>query len=303
MPVIPTVELRGLRKSYQHFVAVDDLSLEIPAGSVYGLLGPNGAGKTSTIRMMIGITAPDAGEVVLFGEPFRRAHLDRIGYLPEERGLYKRRKVLDHLVFLGELRGLSAGDAARRAMWWCERLELADWAAKKVEELSKGMQQKVQFIAALLHEPELLILDEPFSGLDPANTVALKDILLEQKQAGKTILFSTHRMDTVERLCDAICLVNRGQAVLKGELKQIKASFGRKDVQMEYEGGDGFLENNALVESFNNYGRYVEVRLAPGADAQQLLQQAASRARVNKFELVEPSLEAIFLETVKKAHA
>jgi ABC-2 type transport system ATP-binding protein len=165
------------------------------------------------------------------------------------------------------------------------------------------MQQKVQFVAALLHDPDLLILDEPFSGLDPANTVLLKDILLELKQAGKTILFSTHRMDTVERLCDGICLVNHGQAVLKGELKQIKASYGRKDIQLEYEGGDGFLENNALVQSFNNYGNYVEVRLAPGADPQQLLHQATARARVNKFEVVEPSLEEIFIETVGKAHA
>ena len=298
-----TVELRDLRKSYDHFVAVDGLSLEVARGSIFGLLGPNGAGKTSTIRMMIGITAPDAGEITLFGEPFRRAHLDRIGYLPEERGLYKRMKVLEHLVFLGELKGMAATDAATKALWWCDRLQLGDWMQKKVEELSKGMQQKVQFVAALLHDPDLLILDEPFSGLDPANTVLLKDILLELKQASKTILFSTHRMDTVERLCDAICLVNHGQAVLKGELKQIKASYGRKDIQLEYEGGDGFLENNALVQSFNNYGNYVEVRLAPGADPQQLLHQATARARVNKFEVVEPSLEEIFIETVGKAHA
>lgn len=298
-----TVELKNLRKSYDHFVAVDSLSLDIPAGSIFGLLGPNGAGKTSTIRMMIGIIAPDSGEILLFGEPFRRAHLDRIGYLPEERGLYKRMKVLEHLVFLGELKGLRAGEAASKAAWWCERLQLGDWLQKKVEELSKGMQQKVQFIAALLHDPALLILDEPFSGLDPSNTVLLKDILLELKQAGKTILFSTHRMDTVERLCDGICLVDHGQAVLKGELKQIKSSYGRKDVQLQYEGGDGFLENNALVQSFNDYGNYVEVRLAPGADPQQLLHQAAARARVNKFELVEPSLEQIFIETVSKAHA
>lgn len=298
-----TVALRHLRKSYDHFVAVDDLSLKIPAGSIYGLLGPNGAGKTSTIRMMIGITAPDSGEIELFGEPFRRSHLDRIGYLPEERGLYKRMKVLEHLVFLAELKGVPSSQAATKASWWCDRLQLSEWTDKKVEELSKGMQQKVQFIAALLHDPQFLILDEPFSGLDPSNTVTLKDVLLEQKQAGKTILFSTHRMDTVERLCDGICLVDHGKAVLQGQLKDIKASYGRKDVQLEYEGGDGFLENNSLVESFNNYGKYVEVRLASGADPQELLRLAASRARINKFELVEPSLEAIFIETVSKVHA
>ncbi|MBZ5566922.1 MAG: ATP-binding cassette domain-containing protein [Acidobacteriia bacterium] len=298
-----TVQLENVGKSYDHFVAVDALSLEIRAGSVYGLLGPNGAGKTSTIRMMIGITVPDSGAICLFGEPFSRAHLARVGYLPEERGLYKRMKLLEHLVFLAELKGVSAADAARKATWWCERFELGPWMGKKIEELSKGMQQKVQFIATLLHDPELLILDEPFAGLDPANAVALKDVLLEQKQAGKTILFSTHRMDQVERLCDSICLIDHGKAVLQGDLKQIKGTFGRHDVQLEYEGEDNFLGNAALVQSFNNYGNYVEVRLKPGADPQDLLRMAAARARVNKFELMEPSLEAIFLEVVGRRDA
>ncbi len=298
-----TVELQKVRKSYDHFVAVDDLSLEIRGGSVYGLLGPNGAGKTSTIRMMIGITAPDCGAVRLFGEPFGRAQLDRVGYLPEERGLYKRMKLLDHLVFLAELKGVAAGEAARRATRWCERLELGAWLGKKIEELSKGMQQKVQFIATLLHDPELLILDEPFAGLDPANLVALKDVLLEMKQAGKTILFSTHRMEQVERLCDSICLIDHGKAVLEGELKQVKSRFGRRDVQLEYEGEDNFLEQGDLVQSFNNYGNYVEVRLQPGADPQDLLRIAAARARVNKFELMEPSLEEIFLQVVGRRDA
>ncbi|MGZ4834998.1 MAG: ABC transporter ATP-binding protein [Terriglobales bacterium] len=298
-----TVELENVCKSYDHFVAVDKLSLDVRAGSVYGLLGPNGAGKTSTLRMMIGITVPDSGAIRLFGESFRRGHLSRVGYLPEERGLYKRMKLLDQLVFLAELKGVSAPDAVRKATFWCERLELGAWMSKKVEELSKGMQQKVQFIAALLHDPELLILDEPFAGLDPANAVALKDVLLEMKQAGKTILFSTHRMDQVERLCDSICLVDHGKAVLQGDLKQIKSKFGRHDVQLEYEGEDNFLADGALVQSFNNYGNYVEVRLQPGADPQELLRMAAARARVNKFELMEPSLEEIFLEVVGRPNA
>ena len=300
---VNTVELETVCKSYDHFVAVDHLSLHIRAGSVYGLLGPNGAGKTSTIRMMIGITAPDSGAIRLFGESFHRRHLSRVGYLPEERGLYKRMKLLDHLVFLAELKGVSAADAARKATWWCERLELGAWMSKKVEELSKGMQQKAQFIATLLHDPELLILDEPFAGLDPANVVILKDVLLEMKQAGKTILFSTHRMDQVERLCDSICLLDHGEAVLQGELKQIKTRFGRNGVQLEYEGEDAFLGDAALVQSFNNYGNYVEVRLMPGADPQDLLRRAASRARVNKFELMEPSLEEIFLQEVGRGDA
>jgi len=298
-----TVELKNISKSYDHFVAVDNLSLNIGEGSVYGLLGPNGAGKTSTIRMMIGITAPDAGEIRLFGEPFRRDHLRRVGYLPEERGMYKRMKILEHLVLLAELKGVAAPVATKRANQWLERLELAGWAQKKVEELSKGMQQKLQFIGAILHDPELLILDEPFSGLDPANAVVLKDVLLELSKAGKTVLFSTHRMDTVERLCDSICLINHGKAVLDGELSQIKARYGKNNVELEYEGGSEFLKQDELVQSFNNYGKYVEVRLKPGADAQQLLRAAAAKAKVNKFELMEPSLEQIFIEVVGKANA
>ncbi len=297
-----TVALDNIRKSYDHFVAVDALSLQIRAGSIYGLLGPNGAGKTSTIRMMIGITVPDSGGIRLFGETFRRAHLDRLGYLPEERGLYKRMKLLEQLVFFAQLKGVPAPEAARKAAFWCERLELSAWMDKKIEELSKGMQQKVQFITTLLHDPELLILDEPFAGLDPANVVALKDVLLEQKQAGKTILFSTHRMDQVERLCDAICLIDHGHAVLEGELNKIKASYGKNHVQMQYE-GDPRLDDSDLVQSFNNYGNYVEVRLKPGADPQDLLLQVAAKARVSKFELVEPSLEEIFIEVVGRHDA
>ncbi len=293
------VELHGIRKTYDRFVAVDHLSINIRAGSVYGLLGPNGAGKTSTIRMMIGITMPDAGEVWLFGEKFHREQLRRVGYLPEERGLYKRMKVIDHLVFLGRLHDLSEHEARKRSLVWCERLQISDWTQKKVEELSKGMQQKVQFIAALLHDPDLIIMDEPFSGLDPANAVMLKDVLIELKTAGKTILFSTHRMDQVERLCDSICLVDHGRAVLEGDLARIKSSYGKNHLQMQYE-GDPQLEGCALVESLNNYGNYVEVRLKPGADAQQLLRLASDRARISRFELLEPSLEEIFIDQVGK---
>jgi ABC-2 type transport system ATP-binding protein len=293
------VDLRGIHKTYDRFVAVDHLSLSIREGSVYGLLGPNGAGKTSTIRMMIGITMPDEGEVWLFGEKFRRQQLHRVGYLPEERGLYKRMKVLDHLVFLGRLHALSEHEARKRSLFWCERLQLSEWTQKKVEELSKGMQQKVQFIAALLHDPDLVIMDEPFAGLDPANAVMLKDVLLEMKKAGKTILFSTHRMDQVERLCDAICLIDHGRSVLEGDLKKIKASYGKNHVQMQYE-GDPRLEESDLVEAFNNYGNYVEIRLKPGADAQQLLRMASDHARISRFELLEPSLEEIFIGAVGK---
>ena len=292
-----TVELRGIHKTYDQFVAVDHLSFKIREGGVYGLLGPNGAGKTTTIRMMIGINIPDEGEVWLFGEKFHRQQLQRVGYLPEERGLYKKMKVLDQLIFLGSLHGLAAAEARKRSLDWCERLQLAEWTQKKVEELSKGMQQKIQFIAALLHDPDLMILDEPFSGLDPANAVMLKDVMIELKKKGRTILFSTHRMDQVERLCDSICLIDHGRSVLEGELKKIKASYGKNTVQMQYE-GDPPLEGCDLIESFNNYGNYVEVRLKPGADSQQLLQLASQHARISRFELVEPSLEEIFIDVV-----
>jgi ABC-2 type transport system ATP-binding protein len=267
------------------------------------LLGPNGAGKTSTIRMIIGIIVPDAGQISVFGQPLSRAHLDQFGYLPEERGLYKKMKVLEHLVFLGQLKGMNSTDAAANARRWCGRFELTTWVDKKVEELSKGMQQKVQFIGAVLHDPKLIIMDEPFSGLDPANALNLKDALLELAKNGKTILFSTHRMDSAERLCQSICLINHGKAMLQGDLSQIKGGYGKLNVQIRYEGDSSFLHEPRLVQKFNDYGNYVEVRLAPGADAQDLLQLAASKARLSKFEIMEPSLEEIFLDVVGKSNA
>jgi len=298
-----TIEISQVRKTYDEFVAVDNLTFDIAQGSVFGLLGPNGAGKTSTIRMMIGITAPDSGEIKVFGKPFDRKSLQRIGYLPEERGFYKKMKVLDQLVFLAELHGVNASVARKKATDWCERLEIAEKLDKKVEELSKGMQQKIQFIASLLHDPEFIIMDEPFYGLDPVNSTLLKDVMLDLKKSGRTILFSTHRMDQVEKLCDSICLINRGRSVLQGPLKQVKAQYGKSNVQIEYEGSGDFLQKGELVGSYNNYGNYVEVRLAPGADAQQLLHIAAERSRISKFEVVEPSLEEIFIEVVGKNDA
>jgi ABC-2 type transport system ATP-binding protein len=298
-----TIEINKIRKCYDSFVAVDDLSFNIEQGAVFGLLGPNGAGKTSTIRMMIGITVPDAGQIQMFGKPFERKSLQRVGYLPEESGLYKKMKIVDQLIFLGELHGLEASAARRQAMGWGERMEISGWLDKKVEELSKGMQQKIKFIATLLHDPDFIIMDEPFSGLDPVNALLLKDVLLDLKGKGKTILFSTHQMDQVEKLCDSICLINHGKAVLQGDLKQIKAQHGKNNVQIEYEGDGDFLKKTQLVGSYNNYGNYVEVRLAPGADSQQLLRAVAERSRISKFELMEPSLEEIFIDTVGKNDA
>jgi ABC-2 type transport system ATP-binding protein len=300
---VSTVELANVRKNYDDFVAVDDLSLRIQPGRIYGLLGPNGAGKTSTLRMIIGIIVPDSGRISIFGEPLQRAHMDRVGYLPEERGLYKKMKVLTHLVLLAQLKGLTSGEASKRAHYWCERLELAAWMDKKVEELSKGMQQKAQFIGAILHNPELIVMDEPFAGLDPASALSLKDALLELAKNGKTILLSTHRMDQAERLCHSICLINHGRAVLEGDLDHIKANYGHCSVQIKYDGDAGFLHEPRLVQSFNDYGNYVEVRLASGADTQELLRLASSQARLDRFEVMQPSLEEIFIEAVSKPNA
>jgi len=298
-----TLELDCVTKRYDEFVAVDNLSFEIPEGEIFGLLGPNGAGKTSSIRMMIGITLPDSGAVRIFGKPMSRKLLDRVGYLPEERGLYKKMKIIENLVFLAQLKGVSVPEATRRLNRWLERLEIGQWGNARVEELSKGMQQKVQFIAAVIHEPDFMILDEPFSGLDPASSLILKDALLELKKQGKTILFSTHRMDTVERLCDSICLVNRGRSVLLGGLREIKASYGRSSIQLEYDGELPLLTDPLLVASFNDFGNYVELRLAHGADPQRLLEAAMRTAKIRRFEMVEPSLEEIFIDTVESTKA
>jgi ABC-2 type transport system ATP-binding protein len=294
---MPVVELSSVTKAYENKIAVDDLSFSIDAGQMFGLLGPNGAGKTSSIRMMMGITYPDSGRIHLFGKPFARQSLDRVGYLPEERGLYKKMKVLEQLVFFGQLHGLEAGQARTRATDWAKRLEIADSLDKKTEELSKGMQQKIQFIGAVLHDPGLIVMDEPFSGLDPVNAVLLERTLVDLKESGKAVLFSTHRMDQVEKLCDSICLIDRGRAVLAGKVRDIKRSYERNRVIVEFEGDAGFLQS-AEIAAFKNFSGHAEIRLKEHGDAQKLLHEAASMATIHRFELVEPSLEEIFIQTV-----
>ncbi len=301
------VELDQVAKAYDAKVAVRDLSLRIEAGTIFGLLGPNGAGKTSTIRMIVGITLPDSGAVRLFDEPFRRAALTRVGYLPEERGLYKKMRVLDQLILLGQLHGLDAGTARQRAQTWSERLEIADALDKKTQELSKGMQQKIQFIATVMHEPRFLIMDEPFSGLDPVNASLLERTLLELRRGGCAILFSTHRMDQVEKMCDSICLVDRGHAVLAGAMREVKSRYPRNRVLLDFEGDPALFtkpELLALAEVTRIYGTHAELKLCDGADPQQLLRLVAQKLQLYRYELVEPSLEEIFIQTVGgRAHA
>ena len=295
------VELDRISKAYAKKVAVDDLSLNIEAGTMFGLLGPNGAGKTSTIRMIVGITLPDSGAIRLFGKPFSRSQLSNVGYLPEERGLYKKMKVLDQLIFMGQIRGLDAATAKNRARRWCERLAISDVLEKRTEELSKGMQQKVQFISTLLHEPKFLIMDEPFSGLDPVNASLLQDTLLELRREGRAILFSTHRMDQVEKLCDSICLVDGGRAVLSGSMREIKRRYPRNRMLLGFEGPADFLQHaqvTAAADEVRNYGRRAELKLKRGTDAQELLRHFLATTQVLRYELVEPSLEEIFIQTV-----
>jgi ABC-2 type transport system ATP-binding protein len=294
---MPVVELAGVTKAYESKIAVRDLSLSIEAGQMFGLLGPNGAGKTSSIRMMMGITFPDSGTVKLFEKPFERDSLERVGYLPEERGLYKKMKVLEQLVFFGQLHGLSAGDAEKRATAWAKRLEIDEALPKRTEELSKGMQQKIQFIGSLLHDPGLIVMDEPFSGLDPVNAKLLEQTLLELKDQGRAIVFSTHRMDQVEKLCDSICLINKGQAVLAGRVREIKSRYERNHVIVEFEGSADFLSSTE-IEKAQNFSGHAEIKLKPHGDAQKLLHEASAKAKIYRFEMVEPSLEEIFIQTV-----
>jgi ABC-2 type transport system ATP-binding protein len=298
------IVLERVSKRFDSVVAVDDLSLRVEQGAVFGLLGPNGAGKTTTLRMIMHILGPDEGSIQVLGQPASGRTQDRIGYLPEERGLYARMKVQEVLVFLAALKGLSEAEASKRVRQWLERLELAAWAEKKINDLSKGMQQKAQFIAAVIHRPPLLILDEPFTGLDPVNATQIKDIMLELRAQGSTVILSTHRMEQVEMMCDAICLINRGRSVLAGDLRAIKQSYGKNTVRIEYSGDGNFLDLPQVVEKLNHFGAVVEAKLRPGADSQEILKAALARGvRLSRFELVEPPLHDIFIEKVSEEHA
>ncbi|MGA9633540.1 MAG: ATP-binding cassette domain-containing protein [Candidatus Acidiferrales bacterium] len=295
------ISLENVTKSYDGVTAVDGVSLRVREGAILGLLGPNGAGKTSTIRMIMNILVPDDGSIRVFGQAAGDETRQAIGYLPEERGLYPRMKVLNVIVFLGSLRGLSEAEAGQRGREWLERFELSEWADKKVHDLSKGMQQKVQFICAVLHKPRLVILDEPFSGLDPVNAVTLESTMLEMRGQGSTIVLSTHRMEQVEKMCDSICLIDKGHNVLDGDLRAIKQSYGKNTVRIEFDGPDSFLTHPAIA-SVNRFASGAEAKLQAGGDPQEILKGAlAAGARIHLFELIEPSLNDIFIE--KTGHA
>ncbi len=295
------IELDQITKRFGDALAVDDLSLAIPRGTIFGLLGPNGAGKSTTIRMILDILAPDSGEVRLFGRSRRHDDLDRIGYLPEERGLYQKMRVRDVLLFLGELRGLDRATARPRIDDWLERVGLAERATSKVEELSKGMQQKIQLVGTVLHEPDILVLDEPFSGLDPINQGLFKELLADYRGQGRTILFSTHIMEQAEKLCDHICLISNGRAILHGELAAIKRQLRGNSYRLVVDGDRGPIGELDGVESVRDDGGTLRVLLADGVEGHELLGRLVGEWTVHEFRSEEPDLESIFIKAVQDA--
>ncbi len=293
------LKVNGVSKTFGDFTAVDNLDFEVKAGRVFGFLGPNGAGKTTTIRMIVGITIPDIGDVKLFGQPVSSIIQDRIGYLPEERGLYKKMKIQDQLRYFAALKGVRQKEADKRIDYWLERMKLTEWKKKKTTDLSKGMAQKLQFAATMLHDPDLLILDEPFSGLDPVNVEFMKQVIAEVKSQDKTIIFSTHLMETAEKLCDDILLINKAKKVLSGSLREIKESYGRNIVALRCSGGDSELKESDLIQQIVEHADELEVFLKDGAEGQELLKRLiAAGASITKFEMVEPSLNDIFIDNV-----
>ncbi len=292
------VELRDVSKTYGSHLAVDRLSLAVPRGSIYGFIGPNGSGKTTTIRMILHILYPDSGSIETLGETAPRAANDRIGYLPEERGLYKKMKALPLLEYYASLKGMKPAEARREGMRWLEKLELGPWAQQKIEALSKGMAQKVQFIATVLTRPELIILDEPFSGLDPVNLESIRSAILELKAAGCTVIFSTHDMAMAERMCDAIFMIYRGRKVLDGTLDEIRSAHGRDMARVRTDGGAAALSGLVPDERVRERGAYQEIDCS-AIDTNALLQSLLERTRVRHFEIARPSLHDIFLQIAK----
>jgi len=294
------VEVNGVTKRFGEFTAVDRVSFTVEPGRIFGILGPNGAGKTTTIRMMNHITIPDEGEIRIQGVRVGPETQPRIGYLPEERGLYRKMKVGEHLVYLARLKGMSPETAKAALRYWLERFEAIDWIKKEVGELSKGMQQKIQFIATVAHDPDLYIFDEPFSGLDPINSELLKEVILELKSKGKTILFSTHRMEQVEQMCDDIVLYNQGRTILTGSVNDIKRSFGKNTVVLEFDGDASFLDTVPGIRFNNRSNRFAEFTLEDDSQTRHILAQALETLDVHRFERVFPSLHEIFIQSVKK---
>lgn len=287
-----------LRKEFTSVLAVDGVSFEAQRNQILGLLGPNGAGKTTSIRMVLNLLKPDAGEITYDGRRFSETTRNIIGYLPEERGLYRKSKLLDTILYFAQMRGMEAGKAKAEAYRWLQRFNLLSYAERRVEELSKGNQQKVQFITSIIHDPVLVVLDEPFSGLDPVNQIVLKDIFLELKQQGKAIIYSTHQMDQAEKLSDTLCLINRGRVVLSGTVHDVKRKYGKNSVHLEFDGDGTFLQELPGVRRGNLFPNSAELELENGVVPQVILSYALGRLDIRKFEVLEPSLNSIFIQVV-----
>jgi ABC-2 type transport system ATP-binding protein len=290
---MPAIELDNITKTFGNHVAVDALSLSVPEGSVYGFIGPNGSGKTTTLRMIMNIIPPDSGTIAVLGSPLSPLSTDRIGYMPEERGLYRRMKVRELLQFFGSLK--SENNVKAKVDQWLERLDLTGWADKKVETLSKGMAQKVQFIATVVSEPELILLDEPFTGLDPVNTDVIKDAILELQAQGTTVIFSTHDMSMAEKMCDFIFMIFRGRKVLDGTLSSIQDKYGTDTLRVRIGDGAAVLQNIEGIDKINDFGQLQELRLAPASDPQKILLELLQRTTVRSFDITRPSLHDIFI--------
>lgn len=295
------LEAKNVVKQYAEHTALNDVSLKVPGGCIYGLLGPNGAGKTTLIRIINRITAPDSGEILINGQASQSSDIYRIGYLPEERGLYKKMKVGEHAIFLAQLKGLSKKDAEQKIGFWFEKFNITSWKNKKVEELSKGMQQKVQFITTVIHDPELLILDEPFSGFDPVNAELLKSEILELKAKGKTIILSTHNMESVEALCDEITLINKSQVVLQGNVKEIRERYRTDEFNIIVK-GDTFdsISDNFTIESVSVEENLTSVRIRKSRNAgnSEILKEISDKYEIESFNEILPSMNEIFIQTV-----
>lgn len=293
-----TIDIKNLSRSFGKTLAVQNVSFSVEKGKIFGLLGPNGAGKTTTIRMINYIMPSDEGSIEINGVPVGPKTQKMIGYMPEERGLYKKMKVGEQLIYLAQLKGMKAADARVKIKYWLKRFNAEDWHSKVVGELSKGMSQKIQFIATIVHDPDIYIFDEPFSGLDPINSELLKQIIIELRKNGKTILFSTHRMEQVEQMCDDICLFNNGKVVLTGNLREVKKEFGKNTILLEFEGDDAFLDRLEDVRINNRSTNFAEIRILGDIKPRDILALAMQNSEIHKFELVEPSLNEIFISTV-----
>ncbi len=296
------LSIRNIVKQYAKHRALDDVSIEIEKGSVFGLLGPNGAGKTSLIRIINQITAPDQGEILLNGEKLNPSHISKIGYLPEERGLYKKMEIGEQMLYLAQLKGLSKADATNRIKYWFEKMGIQNWWSKKVEDLSKGMQQKVQFIATVVHEPELIILDEPFSGFDPVNAQLITNEILELNQKGATIIFSTHRMESVEQLCDSIALIHKSKKILDGKVKDIKDLYRNNTYKIAYSGVLDSVESLLFTineEKKNEKGTHLTIQINPGYSSNDVLKFLIPKVQVTELTEIAPSMNDIFIQNVK----